>query len=1053
MSGTEVVVEDAAQEVVSAPVPVESAEQREVTALFQQLGAGKTADAAAVKKLVKLVKSLGVASLEDYGILEKIEVAGNDAKLPGAREGAALLVAGLIEGLGKSVEAYLVPKLALIPELYADKQMAVRKAADVAGRALMELLCPSAVKIVLPVLFEGAANRKKWQTAEGSLNLISVLAKTSPIAVAASLCDIVPNISEHMGDSKDQVRIAACNAMLDACGAVGNKDIERFVPELVSCIARPTEVPECVHKLSATTFVQAVGSPTLSIMVPLLSRGLKERATAIKRKACVIIENMSKLVDNPADAVPFLPKLLPGLDKASKEVADPECRQVAARAYAVLSSVGEEGKEVLAAYSIPSKEEEQVLLKKFEDLLGHAVLDKTTAAYVASLAAQLVGTKSFETEDWEECIVPYISPSPVSVAEAKKVSKAFLNHCFEEVERKKTGGTVVEEEEGEDLCNCEFSLAYGGKILLNNARLWLKRGHRYGLCGPNGCGKSTLMRAISNGQLEGFPSPDELKTVYVEHDLDSSCAEQPVVDFIASDSALKGFVSRDEVEHALASVGFTETMLTSPVAALSGGWKMKLALARAMLMKADILLLDEPTNHLDIVNVAWLVSYLNNLTEVSSIIVSHDSGFLDNVCTNIVHYENRKLRQYRGNLAKFVEQKPEARSYYELAASSLKFKFPEPGFLEGIKTKDRAILKMQKVNFTYPGAKKQALTDVTAFVTLSTRAAILGANGAGKSTMVKLLTGELEADGGTVWKHPNMRVAYVAQHAFHHIEQHLDKTPNEYIQWRYASGEDREELDKVSRKVSEEEEKAMAQKIVHDGQKKVVDCLLGRRKEKKSYVYEVQWVGLHQENNTWLPRSTLEGMGFIKLVNEIDAKEAAKQGLISRPLTTAAVQKHMEDFGLEAEFGSHSRIRGLSGGQKVKLVLAAAMWNNPHILVLDEPTNYLDREALGALAGAIKEYGGGVVMISHNQEFTSGLCAETWRVVDGRLTAEGDPSWLKSVKVEFKQADEMLDAFGNTIKITGPKKKLSRKELKARQKSRQMRRANGEVVSDSEDDL
>lgn len=478
---------------------------------------------------------------------------------------------------------------------------------------------------------------------------------------------------------------------------------------------------------------------------------------------------------------------------------------------------------------------------------------------------------------------------------------------------------------------------------------------------------------------------------------------------------------------------------------------MKLALARAMLMKADILLLDEPTNHLDVKNVAWLMNYLNNLKGVSSMIVSHDSGFLDTVCTDIIHYENRKLKTYRGNLSKFVEQKPEARVYYELSESTLKFVFPEPGYLEGIKTKDKAILKMQRVNFTYPGAAKQTLFDITVQCSLSSRVAVIGPNGAGKSTMIKLLTGELEAIEGVVWKHPNLRVAYVAQHAFHHVEQHLDMTPNEYIRWRYAFGEDREEQDKVSRKLKEEEEKKLTEKVVVEGSKRVLDCLLGRRKLKKGYEYEVQWQG--GVETSWLTRDQLEDMGFAKLVNEIDAKEAARQGLYTRPLTIAAVQKHLEEFGLESEFGTHSRIRGLSGGQKVKLVLAAAMWNNPHMLVLDEPTNYLDRDSLGAMANAIREYGGGVVMISHNSEFTSALCPETWRVEAGHLTAEGQPAWLNHVKLEQKkQDDEITDAFGNTIKVKAPPKKLSRKELKAKEKARKAKIAAGEPVSDEEED-
>jgi len=126
---------------------------------------------------------------------------------------------------------------------------------------------------------------------------------------------------------------------------------------------------------------------------------------------------------------------------------------------------------------------------------------------------------------------------------------------------------------------------------------------------------------------------------------------------------------------------------------------LELALARAMLMKADIMLLDEPTNHLDVRNVKWLQDYLCGLTEVTSMIVSHDSRFLDAVCSNIIHYEGRKLRLYRGNLAEFVKQRPEAKAYYELASADLKFVLPEPGFLEGIKSKDKPILKMTHVSF------------------------------------------------------------------------------------------------------------------------------------------------------------------------------------------------------------------------------------------------------------------------------------------------------------------------------------------------------------------
>jgi elongation factor 3 len=335
---------------------------------------------------------------------------------------------------------------------------------------------------------------------------------------------------------------------------------------------------------------------------------------------------------------------------------------------------------------------------------------------------------------------------------------------------------------------------------------------------------------------------------------------------------------------------------------------------------------------------------------------------------------------------------------------------------------------------------------------LNSRVACIGPNGAGKSTLIKVLTGETEPTAGSVWKHPNLRIAYVAQHAFHHIESHLEKSPNEYIQWRFAGGEDREAQEKETRQMTAEDEAKLAQKLVVDGVKRQVEKLLGRRKLKKSYEYEVQWQGMPIDQTTWMTRDQLEELGFGKLVNEIDIKEAAAAGLYTKPLTAANVQKHLSDIGLEPEFGTHAQMRGLSGGQKVKVVLAAATWQNPHLIVLDEPTNYLDRDSLGALAHAIREFGGGVVIISHNCEFVNTLCPEKWNVEDGKVVVTGRVETNIREKVELKIQEETVDAFGNVIKVKAPKKKLSNKEKKAMAKLRQARRERGEVVTDSEEE-
>lgn len=139
--------------------------------------------------------------------------------------------------------------------------------------------------------------------------------------------------------------------------------------------------------------------------------------------------------------------------------------------------------------------------------------------------------------------------------------------------------------------------------------------------------------------------------------------------------------------------------------------------------------------------------------------------------------------------------------------------------------------------------------------------------------------------------------------------------------------------------------------------------------------------------NAWIPRGELlESHG--KMVAEVDQKEALASGQF-RPLVRKEIESHCANFGLDAELVSHSRMLGLSGGQRVKVVLAACSWQRPHLIVLDEPTNYLDRDSLGALAKALKAFEGGVVIISHSAEFTETLTSEVWSVVDGKMTPSG----------------------------------------------------------------
>jgi len=1022
--------------------------------------ADKAARQSASEGIASLAQKDGPSAIKSTGFIDAVVKALGDKKSPAAREGAAEAVLAVSNAAAHALEPFFIESglyVALL-ETFADKMPAVRTAAVKAVRTFVANANPWATALLLPALLHEIKTAGKWQVKTGALAILDQLVVSAPQQTAKLMPDIVPVLSEAIWDTKADVKKLALESLTKATALVSNKDIERFIPALIQSLINPVEeVPKTIQLLSATTFVSEVDSPTLSLMVPLLARGLSEKLTATKRKVAVIVDNMSKLVDSPITVRPFLPKLLPGLIKVETTIGDPEARSVVGRAIATLRQVGEvptgDASNLPPIKSADAGQLAQSLVAIYKkagaDPLPSAVDE--SAIYVSRLAANLITAKNFEVAEWDT-LAPYLgfltqTPEPVSIARDWVVRSASEDSDDAE--------DLEDEEEGEDLCNCQFSLAYGAKILLNTATLRLKRGHRYGLCGKNGTGKSTLMRAITNGQVEGFPSPDEVRTFYVEHDIDGSEEDTSVLQFILTDKRI--LANEQEVIEALASVGFNGERQKAAIGSLSGGWKMKLALARAMLFKADILLLDEPTNHLDVINVAWLENYLTGLTHCTSIIVSHDSGFLNNTITDVLHLNRFKLRRYRGNLEAFVKAVPEAKSYYTLeAAEDYTFKLPAPPLLDGVKTKEKSLLKMRKVGFQYPSQPVQQLYDITLQVSLSSRVAVLGPNGSGKSTLVKLLTGEMEPNkGGEVWKHPNLVIGYVAQHAFHHIDHHLDKTPLEYMLWRYQTGEDLEEMGKAARQITAEEEQKMKDGalVVVEGQKRFIDEIVSRKKLKQSYEYEVSFKGLSSSENIWLPRDDLVKRGFEKKVLEVDTREAQRLGLL-RPLVRREIENHFADFGLEPEFVSHNTMRGLSGGQKVKIVLGAATWRRPHVICLDEPTNYLDRESLAALIAALKVFEGGVLVITHNRDFSESLCQEVWAMRDGRLEAsghnwvEGQGSGPRIDKTDGPEEDQ-FDAMGNKVD-TKKAKKITAGEARKLKKERMARKKRGEDVDDDD---
>ncbi|CAG8961552.1 hypothetical protein HYFRA_00006086 [Hymenoscyphus fraxineus] len=968
-----------------------------------------------------------------------------------------------------SVEPYLIVLLPNVLSAVGDKLVPVKNAAQAAALAIVKAVNANAVKAVLPPIINSILTAQKWQEKITGLTCIEALVESAPSQLAFRVPELIPVVSESMWDTKPEVKKMAYGTMEKVCGLIVNKDIERFIPELIKCIAKPENVPETIHLLGATTFVTDVHEPTLAIMVPLLDRGLAERETAIKRKTAVIVDNMCKLVEDPNIVASFLPKLMPGLTKNFENLADPEAREKTRQGLDTLIRVGnvKDGKIPEASNpgdlatvtghlkAVLEAGKHKAVITKFEPIVN----------YAAAIAAQLIDEKDADTHSWAIAIKSYLA----SILGEKDAESAV-----DQLRKRASPGAEAEDaeeaddEEGEDLCNCTFNLAYGAKILLNQTHLRLKRGQRYGLCGPNGSGKSTLMRAINNEQVEGFPKKSEVKTVFVEHDLDSADTEQTTIAWTMKKLKEVGVqTSQEDVEKQLGEFGFTPEMTSNLITALSGGWKMKLALARAVFEDPDILLLDEPTNHLDVKNVKWLETYLQN-SPCTSIIVSHDSGFLDNVCQHIIHYERFKLKRYRGNLKEFVKKCPSAKSYYELGASEIEFKFPEPGFLEGVKTKAKAIVRVSKMTFQYPGTPKPQIQDISFQCSLGSRIAVIGPNGAGKSTLINVLTGELIPTIGDVYTHENIRIAYIKQHAFAHIDHHLEKTPSEYIQWRFQTGEDRETMDRANKIVTDEDEKAMDKIYKIEGSQRRVIGIHSRRKFKNSYEYECsfalgenvgqkneRWVPMMTADNAWIPRTEILA-SHQKMVAEVDQKEALASGQF-RPLVRKEIESHCANFGLDAELVSHSRMLGLSGGQRVKVVLAACSWQRPHLIVLDEPTNYLDRDSLGALSKALKSFEGGVIIITHSAEFTKDLTEEVWAVLDGKMTPSGH-NWVSGqgagprLKGDDDDEEDKFDAMGNKIVSTKKAKKLTSAELRKKKKDRMARRKRGEEVFSDEDD-
>jgi len=905
----------------------------------------------------------------------------------------------------------------------------------------VEVLCESFIKNINPYAFElvfqeisKVFTSVKFQSKILGLKMINMYARLHPQIVSSNLYLIIEALINLSSDIKKEVKNAVNECWIIICETIENVDIKPIISVMIDGYMNPaTKTEMALEKLASTPFVNDIDIPTLSLLIPMLVRAMREKKVVCQRKAAVVMDTLCKLIKNPVYARIFYEKLTWILDKGINEIAIEEVRNVCTRSKNTLNKVYEQSNTKLI--DAVTRESCMALYKEeiYKNSQEAAIEDhESVVNYSITLVLNLVKYEIRDTQIYSQCIGPYLQ----NIVNIQEVVNTIAQKLIDTI-------TVYEydpEDNEENLCDCMFSLAYGTRVLLHQTPLKLKLNHTYGILGHNGAGKSTLLRAMSNKTLQGFPDID---ATYIEHHIPEELHDLITLDYIESNPKIKSKgISREEIARNLAELYVTDHMMNSPLSTLSGGNVQRVNLILAKLAADPLILMDEPTNHIDALSIIWLKNYIKNTPNTTFLIISHDIKFMDDVCTNMIHYETLKLKVYRGNVTEFVKQKPEAAFYFQTTSQDvLSFSIPDPGPLEGVKSLTKSVLSMKNCYFQYPTAPKPQLTNITVQVSQAARIIIAGVNGAGKSTLVKILVGELEPNGGIIDRHPNLRMAYIPQNISASLDPHKQLTPIEYVMWRYRLGADREQANKNTLIMTEEEIEAIKQKAKLN-KTFVIKELGSRRTGKREHEYEAKAEGV-VELVQWFTKSELVEMGYEKMVKEFDEKLAMESMMGQRKLTTGEIQKHMNSFGLEPEIAQHTKINALSSGQKMRCYLAAATFYLPHVIIFDEPTNFLDRESTNALSDAIKNFKGGVLVISHNDDFYNAITREKWLLENGSMTVFGD-NMIEALEKERKKQEkensrklkldgeeEKFDSLGNKIEAAPKEKKeLTRDEKK-----------------------
>ncbi|EHM50373.1 MAG: ABC transporter ATP-binding protein [Yokenella regensburgei] len=551
----------------------------------------------------------------------------------------------------------------------------------------------------------------------------------------------------------------------------------------------------------------------------------------------------------------------------------------------------------------------------------------------------------------------------------------------------------------------------GVRVLLDNATATINPGQKVGLVGKNGCGKSTLLALLKNEiSADGgsFTYPGNWQLAWVNQE--TPALKVPALDYVIDgdreyrqlEAELQRANERDD-GHAIATVhgkldaidawtirsrassllhglGFSNEQLERPVSDFSGGWRMRLNLAQALICRSDLLLLDEPTNHLDLDAVIWLEKWLKSY-QGTLILISHDRDFLDPVVGKIIHIEQETMFEYTGNYSSFEIQRSTRLAQQQSMFESQQQKVAHlQSFIDRFKAKaskakqaqsrvkmlermemiapahvdnpfhfsfrapeslPNPLLKMEKVSAGY--GERVILDSIKLNLVPGSRIGLLGRNGAGKSTLIKMLAGELAPISGDIGLAKGIKLGYFAQHQLEFLR--ADESPIQHLA-RLAPQE-------------------LEQKL----------------------------------------RDYLGGFGF--------------QG--------DKVTEHTARF---------------SGGEKARLVLALIVWQRPNLLLLDEPTNHLDLDMRQALTEALIEFEGALVVVSHDRHLLRSTTDDLYLVHDGKVEPfDGDlddyQQWLTDVQ---KQENQPTEASKDNANSAQARKDQKRREAELRTQTQPLRK-------------